>query len=111
MRTTVGAGTGAITSSADANDFDPNKKLVITVTSPNNWKLVDASNSRNTDTISYTLKNNSTDTSATTSWEIPASDLTRDGGTTITFGAQVEDFSTKRPGAYEDPVTFSVEVQ
>ena len=39
------------------------------------------------------------------------SDLTQDGGITITFGAYVSDFSTKRPGAYDDDVSFTVEVQ
>ena len=70
---------GVITASADAEDFDPAKKVVISVTSPNKWKLKDAS-----------------------FWGWLNSE--------ITFGAQVEDFSAKRPGAYEDNVKFSVEI-
>ena len=76
--------------------------FLITVTSPNNWKLVDLMG-RSHDTISYSLP--------VTSWEISAEDLVKDGGATITFGATVEDFSSKRPGAYYDDVKFDVEVQ
>ena len=53
---------GVITASADAKNFDPDKKIVITVTSPNNWYLVDTVVSHfNNDKIGYTLKANSTD--------------------------------------------------
>ena len=103
---------GVITASADKDDFDPNKKVVVTASSANGWALKDTILWHfNTDTVPYTLKNTQTDTTSTTSWEISYTDLTKDGGITITFGAQVEDFTGKRPGAYADDVTFSVEVK
>ena len=103
---------GIITASADKEDFDPDKKIVVTANSANGWALCDTIFWHfNGDTVPYILKNNSTDTTSTTSWDIPASDLTQDGGITITFGAYVSDFSTKRPGAYDDDVSFTVEVQ
>ena len=103
---------GVITASADKEDFDPSKKLVITASSANGWALRDTIFWHfNPDTVPYILKNAITDTEATTSWEISCADLTKSGGVTITFGAYVSDFSTKRPGAYDDDVSFIIEVR
>ena len=103
---------GVITASAVSGDFDPDKKIVITVTSPNDWYLVDSVVSHfNPDKIHYTLKAKSTDTASTTSWTFTSADLFKSGGTTITFGAMVDDFSSKRPGSYEDPVVFHVDIE
>ena len=69
-----------------------------------------------TDTITYTLKTVSTDTSAVTTWEFSADELnaSKDNvitGTTKTLGVDVEDYSTKTNGDYSDTITFTAEVQ
>ena len=69
-----------------------------------------------TDTITYTLKAVSTDTSAVTTWEFSADELnaSKDNvitGTTKTLGVDVEDYSTKTNGDYSDTITFTAEVQ
>ena len=59
---------GVITASADKEDFDPSKKLVITASSANGWALRDTIFWHfNPDTVPYILKNAITDTEATTS--------------------------------------------
>ena len=68
-----------------------------------------------TDTITYTLKTASDDTTETTSWEFSADELnaSKDNvitGTTKTLGVHVEDYSNKPNGDYEDTVTFTASV-
>lgn len=92
--------------SGSSTGFDPAKKLVVTATSTNSFKLTASGIS---DTISYFLATGQNDTSATTSFTFTAAQIT--AGAEQTLGVNVEDFSTKSNGTYTDEITYTVEVQ
>ena len=97
--------------SGDKATFDSGYKLTVTATTDSTLSAEGI-----TDTISYTLKTASTDTSAATTWEftadeLNASDGTEITGTTKTLGIDVEDYSTKTNGDYSDTITFSAKVE
>lgn len=87
--------------------FDPSKKLVITATSTNNFKLMANGVS---DTVTYFLATGENDTGATTTFEFTAAEITTTG-TSKTIGVNVGDYSNKAAGDYEDEITYNVEVQ
>lgn len=89
---------------ASAENFDSTKKLTVTASSTNNFKLKSGNNE-----VSYTLKNSNDDSSATTSWEFDSGDLSGNGKT-INAGIDVEDYSSKPAGTYQDTVTFTASV-
>lgn len=86
--------------------FDPAKKLVVTATSANSFKLVAEGVSS---TISYFLATGANGTSGTTSFTFTAAQIT--AGAEQTLGVNVEDFSSKSNGTYTDEITYTVEVQ
>ena len=92
--------------------FDTSKKLVVTAASTNSFALKSGENS-----ISYTLKTAESDTSATTRFEFTAAEINaKDAsdnftGTSKAVGVQVEDYSSKPNGTYEDEITYTVAVQ
>ena len=97
--------------SGDNVKFDSGYKLTVTAATDSTLTADGI-----TDTISYTLKAVSTDTSAVTTWEFSADELnaSKDNvitGTTKTLGVDVEDYSTKANGDYSDTITFTAEVQ
>ena len=97
--------------SGDNAVFDSGYKLTVTAATDSTLTADGI-----TDTISYTLKAASTDTSAVTTWEFSADELnaSKDNvitGTTKTLGVDVEDYSTKTNGDYSDTITFTAEVQ
>jgi len=80
------------------------KKLTVSAASANSWALTSTS-----DSVSYTLKNASTDNAATTSWEFTKEQLST--GATQAIGIDVSDYSTKPAGTYKDTVTFTAKVE
>ena len=80
------------------------KKLTVSAASANSWALTSTS-----DSVSYTLKNASTDNAATTSWEFTKEQLST--GATQAIGIDVSDYSTKPAGTYTDTVTFTASVE
>ena len=100
---------GTINASTDT-DFDPAKSVKITASSGNNYVL---RSDTTTDTISYDLKMSSSasEKNANVMWQFSAGELETSGGTGKTIGVDVEDYSNKRVGSYEDILTFSVSVE
>ena len=100
---------GSITVKHDVagTQFDPSKQLVITASSANTFKLkatgVD-------DEISYFLATGADDTGPTTTFKFTAAEINTEGGTSKTIGVNVEDYSTKHAGNYEDEITYAVNV-
>ena len=88
--------------------FDPTKQLVITASSTNSFKL---KANGVTDEISYFLATNANDKSGTTTFNFTAAEINAEGGTSKTIGVNVEDYSTKPAGEYEDEITYEVSVQ
>ena len=90
-------------------DFDPAKKVTITATSANEWKL---KSDETTKTVGYTLKSASTDTAAVTTWDFLANEITQDG-TTKTAGIDVnaDDYDAAPAGTYTDKITFTISVE
>ena len=88
------------------DQFSSSKRVVVTATTDNNFALKSGENF-----IVYTLKNVSTDTAATTTFEFTADEINADGGTTKSLGVAVEDYSTKPAGTYTDEITFTAEVK
>ena len=86
--------------------FNTAKKLVVTASSTNSFKLVADGVSS---TISYFLATGQNDTSATTSFTFTAAQIT--AGASQALGVNVEDFSSKSNGTYTDEITYTVEVQ
>ena len=80
------------------------KKLTVSAASANSWALTSTS-----DSVSYTLKNASTDNAATTSWEFTKEQLST--GATQAIGIDVSDYSSKPAGTYTDTVTFTASVK
>ena len=92
--------------SGSSTGFDPAKKLVVTATSTNSFKLTASGIS---DTISYFLATGQNDTSATTSFTFTAAQITASASQAL--GVNVEDYSKKANGTYTDEITYTVEVQ
>ncbi|MBR1445186.1 MAG: Ig domain-containing protein [Firmicutes bacterium] len=92
--------------SEKTTEFNPNSKVKVTATSEHSWKLTSTANGE----IGYTLKANSGDTDATTSWEFTANEITNDG-TTKTLGVDVEPYANAEAGEYTDTITFTAEVE
>ncbi|GEM_PF-7011588 len=89
-------------------DFDPAKKVNITATSANDWKLKSDEAAK---TVGYTLKSASTDAAAVTTWDFLANEITQDG-TTKTAGIDVnaDDYDAAPAGTYTDKITFTISV-
>ena len=89
--------------------LESGKKLVITPTSENGWKLVSGENN-----VGYNLATTGDNTSVYSAtaeaptWEF--TELTADG-TSQAAGIIVEDYSTKPAGTYQDIVTFTASVE
>ena len=81
--------------------LESGKKLSVTATSANSWALKQQDGS---ETVSYTMKEAS-DGEAKTAWEF----TTLPGSATL--GIDVEDYSTKPAGTYQDTVTFTAKVE
>lgn len=79
------------------------KKLTVTASSANSFKLKSGDNS-----VGYKLATASTDTEATTSWTFDSLSST---ATKKDMGIIVEDYSTKPAGTYQDTVTFTAKVE
>ena len=79
------------------------KKLTVTASSVNSFKLKSGDNS-----VGYKLATASTDTEATTSWTFDSLNST---ATKKDMGIIVEDYSTKPAGTYQDTVTFTAKVE
>lgn len=79
------------------------KKLTVTASSANSFKLKSGSNE-----VGYTLATASTDTTATTSWTFDSLSST---AATKPMGIIVEDYSSKPAGTYTDTVTFTAKVE
>ena len=96
---------------ATGSNFRETQTLSVTANSEHNWSLV---SEHSTDTIGYNLVSSNTSTyssSATpATWEFSKSELEATNGTTKTAGIVVEDYSNKKPGNYENTVTFTVSV-
>ena len=94
--------------------FDSSKKLVVTLSSTNTFTLKASGVS---DTISYFVATGESDTSATTTFEFTADEInakdTNDAfvGTSKPIGVNVEDYSSKSAGDYEDEITYTVSVE
>lgn len=100
---------GTITASYSGSNsgFDTSKKLAVTVSSTNNFALkADGV----TTTIGYTHVTSENDTSATTTFEFTADEITT-AGTSKAVGVNVDDYTNVAAGTYEDEIVYSVEVQ
>ena len=89
--------------------FNTSKKLVVTATSTNNFSLA-STTAGVTDTVSYSLATSENDTSAPTTFEFTAAEITTTG-TSKPIGVIVTEYSEKSAGDYEDEITYSAEVQ
>ena len=79
------------------------KKLTVTASSANSFKLKSGSNE-----VGYTLATASTDTTATTSWTFDSLSST---AATQPMGIIVENYDDKPAGTYTDTVTFTASVE
>ena len=86
--------------------FHPLKKIKVTASSKNGWML----KSEFGDTIKYVLKSDRSGPENTT-WEFSADEINAENGTSKVVGADVEDFSMNRPGAYDDTVIYTVTLE
>ena len=88
------------------------KKLNVTATSENSWKLTSSEN-----TVAYKLcgetekEKTYADAAATTALDISKESLEQTGGFSVPIGIVVEDYSTKPAGDYSDTVTFTAKVE
>ena len=106
---------GVITAShaTDSRDaFDPDKKLVVTVTSSNDFKL---KASGIDDTVSYSVMSGDNAESATeaTKFEFTAAEINKEGGTSKPIGVSVTDYSglNLSAGDYVDDIIYNVAVE
>ena len=102
--TVENSGWNSIGNISASGTLEDGKKLNITATSLNNFALKSGDNS-----VTYTIKNASTDTKATTSWDFTKEQLTT--GATQAIGIDVSDYSSKPAGTYQDTVTFTAMVK
>ena len=89
--------------------FNTSKKLVVTAASTNNFSLA-STTAGVTDTVSYSLATSENDTSAPTTFEFTAAEITTTG-TSKPIGVIVTEYSEKSAGDYEDEITYKAEVQ
>ena len=89
----------------DGDTFDSNKKLTVTASSGDAFALVSGEN-----TISYSLATEENG-AANTTWEFSAAELNETNGTNKSMGINIENYSTKPAGNYQDTVTFTAEVK
>ena len=88
------------------------KKLNVTATSENSWKLTSSEN-----TVAYKLCGETektktyADAAATTALDISKESLEQTGGFSVPIGIVVEDYSSKPAGDYSDTVTFTAKVE
>ena len=88
------------------------KKLNVTATSENSWKLTSGEN-----TVAYKLCGETektktyADAAATTSLDISKESLEQTDGFSVPIGIVVEDYSEKPAGDYSDTVTFTAKVE
>ena len=88
------------------------KKLNVTATSENSWKLTSGEN-----TVAYKLCGETektktyADAAATTSLDISKESLEQTSGFSVPIGIVVEDYSNKPAGTYQDTVTFTAKVE
>lgn len=101
----IGSMTVAYSGTGDNVGFSPDKKLVVTAGSTNDFKLVANGGSSS---ISYFLATSESGTKTTT-FEFTAAQIT--AGASQTLGVNVEDFTSKANGTYTDEIVYSVEVQ
>ena len=97
---------GGISVKAGTSSFTADK-LIITVSSDNEWQLV-----RSPDksvSVGYTMASQDNGTQNLT-WEFASSEVTAEG-TAKTIGVIVEDYSSKPMGTYNDTITFTVNVE
>ncbi len=106
---------GVITAShaTDSRDeFDPDKKLVVTVSSTNGFKLTA---SGITDTVSYSVMSGDNAESAVemTTFEFTAAEINKSGGTSKPIGVNVTDYSglNLSAGDYVDDIIYNVAVE
>ena len=97
--TVSGSGWNATSGISATGELATGKKLTVTATSANSFKLKSGSNE-----VGYTLATASTDTEATTSWTF---DSLSDTATNKAMGIIVEDYSSMPAGTYTDTVTFT----
>lgn len=86
--------------------FNTAKKLVVTASSANSFKLVADGVSS---TISYFLATDSAATSGTTEFTFTAAQIT--AGTSQTLGVKVGSFEGASDGTYTDEITYTVAIQ
>ncbi len=101
--TVANSGWNSIGNISATGTLEDGKKLNITATSLNDFALKSGDNS-----VTYTIKNASTDPEATISWDFTKEQLT--AGATQAIGIDVEDYSTKPAGTYTDTVNFTASV-
>ena len=96
------------TDSRDA--FDPDKKLVVTITSSNDFKL---KASGIDDTVSYSAMSGDNAESAVeaTTFEFTAAEINKSGGTSKPIGVNVTDYSNLSAGDYVDEIIYNVAVE
>ena len=88
------------------------KKLNVTATSENSWKLTSGEN-----TVAYKLCGETeksktyAEATDTTSLDISKESLEQTGGFSVPIGIVVDDYSTKPAGDYSDTVTFTAAVE
>ena len=104
---------GVITAShaTDSRDaFDPDKKLVVTITSSNDFKL---KASGIDDTVSYSAMSGDNAESAVeaTTFEFTAAEINKSGGTSKPIGVNVTDYSNLSAGDYVDEIIYNVAVE
>ena len=104
--TVANSGWNSIGNISASGSLADGKKLNITATSENSFALKSGNNS-----VSYTIKNASTDTKATTSWDFTKEQLAANDGATQAIGIDVSDYSSKPAGTYQDTVTFTAKVE
>ena len=90
--------TDGISADCTANDFETNKKLIITASSSNDFALKLGENS-----IGYTMNK--------TSWDFLPAELNQTNGASKDLKITVEDYSNKPAGNYTDTVTFTAAVE
>ena len=103
------ATTGITAKMENGDFFNAQKKISVTASSSNSWKLVSGTNS-----IGYNLATDTgtySSTATPASWEFSADELNETSGKNKAMGIIVEDYSSKPAGTYQDTVTFTAKVE
>lgn len=103
------ATTGITAKMENGDFFNAQKKISVTASSSNSWKLVSGTNSIGYNLATATGTYNSEAEPA--SWEFSATELNETNGTNKAMGIIVEDYSSKPAGTYQDTVTFTAKVE